>query len=271
MKRSSGFLRTLLCRVLRMSTEAPPRLVDVVVDRDRGVRRPELRLHFSNGHCDRAELRPADWYAFCERHAAWRPERFERALAREAHRIYSAMRRKRLAERGRPGARSGRSSTVSQVSRSDSPAMGSTNAHSPSPPPPPSSRPVRENFESRCESQVEHGNRLLNAHLTSFQREQLSHFGYFEVQGGESGKRYRIRMGISMNVDELDERGEQICKWCFLPEGRLVVGDVMLAQKVALECFERGALCVANRHGAPATPMDIDRLRWLHLNNFHEP
>ena len=34
---------------------------------------------------------------------------------------------------------------------------------------------------------------------------------------------------------------------CFMPEGGLVVGDMMLAQKLALELFESDALEVANK------------------------
>jgi hypothetical protein len=33
--------------------------------------------------------------------------------------------------------------------------------------------------------------------------------------------------------------------WCFVPRGPLVAGDVMLAQKIALETDESGALAVA--------------------------
>jgi hypothetical protein len=36
-------------------------------------------------------------------------------------------------------------------------------------------------------------------------------------------------------------------EWCFVPEGNLVAGDVMLAQKIALETNERAALAVAYR------------------------
>jgi hypothetical protein len=39
--------------------------------------------------------------------------------------------------------------------------------------------------------------------------------------------------------------------WCFVPEGGLVAGDVMLAQKIALETNERAALAVANRFAVP--------------------
>jgi hypothetical protein len=35
--------------------------------------------------------------------------------------------------------------------------------------------------------------------------------------------------------------------WCFVPKGYLVPGDVMLAQKIALERDELAALAVANR------------------------
>ena len=50
-----------------------------------------------------------------------------------------------------------------------------------------------------------------------------------------------------MNVDELDERGARTAAWCFGPEGELPIGDLMLAQKIALEYNERGALALANR------------------------
>ena len=65
--------------------------------------------------------------------------------------------------------------------------------------------------------------------------------------GGNSGKHYRIRPARQMNVDELDQHGERISAWCFGPEGDLPIGDVMLAQKIALEKNERAALALANR------------------------
>jgi len=45
--------------------------------------------------------------------------------------------------------------------------------------------------------------------------------------------------------NELDDAGHPKMGWCFLPEGRLVPGDVMLAQKIALETSEIRALSVA--------------------------
>ena len=74
---------------------------------------------------------------------------------------------------------------------------------------------------------------------------------YFEVTGCHSGKRYRISHGTAMNIHELDGAGRPRVGWCFAPKGYLVAGDVMLAQKIALETDERGALAVANKFFVP--------------------
>ena len=76
---------------------------------------------------------------------------------------------------------------------------------------------------------------------------QFDKSGYFEVVGCDSGKRYRIYRRIAPNVCELDEVGQPKEGLCFVPAGKLVLGDIMLAQKVALETDERSALAVANR------------------------
>jgi hypothetical protein len=89
--------------------------------------------------------------------------------------------------------------------------------------------------------------RLLRENLTPAQRQQYDRYGYFEVVGSKTGKRYRIRHGRSMNIDQLDRNGRRVCGWCFFPEGNLVTGDVMLAQKTALELFEVEALKIANK------------------------
>lgn len=88
---------------------------------------------------------------------------------------------------------------------------------------------------------------LLKSWLTPEQAKQYEADKAFEVTGGETGKRYRIRHGRQMNIEELDQSGKRVCGWCFLPQGQLVVGDVMLAQKVSLETNERAALAIANR------------------------
>jgi hypothetical protein len=63
----------------------------------------------------------------------------------------------------------------------------------------------------------------------------------------DTGTRYRVHHGTQTNIEELSHTGQRVCKWCFVPEGNLVAADVMLAQKIALETNERGALSVAHR------------------------
>lgn len=91
------------------------------------------------------------------------------------------------------------------------------------------------------------GLELLKEWLSPEQFAQYDANSYFEVTGCHSGKRYRISHGIAMNIHELDGAGRPRVVWCFAPKGHLVAGDVMLAQKIALETDERGALAVANK------------------------
>ena len=91
------------------------------------------------------------------------------------------------------------------------------------------------------------GLRLLRSWLSPEQRAQFDSEGIFEVIGSDSGKRYRICYGTSTNVHEIDPDGRLGTGWCFVPTGGLVAGDVMLAQKIALETCERAALTVANK------------------------
>ena len=88
--------------------------------------------------------------------------------------------------------------------------------------------------------------RLLMENLTRAQRDQYEKHECFEVVGGETGRRYRIRQGVQANIEQLDNEGRLQRRMCFIPEGELVVGDVMLAQKLALELFEKQTLEVAN-------------------------
>ena len=104
---------------------------------------------------------------------------------------------------------------------------------------------VREVSQRRTAE--EKGFTLLKQWLSPVQLAQYEKYGYFEVMGGNSGKHYRIRPTRQMNVDELDQHGVRIAAWCFGPEGDLPIGDVMLAQKIALENNERAALALANR------------------------
>jgi len=91
------------------------------------------------------------------------------------------------------------------------------------------------------------GLELLKEWLSPEQFAQYDAKSYFEVTGCHSGKRYRISHGTSMNIYELDGAGRPRVGLCFVPKGYLVAGDVMLAQKIALETDERRALMVANK------------------------
>jgi len=92
---------------------------------------------------------------------------------------------------------------------------------------------------------VQKANRLLTENLTPDQLSQYKTTGSFEVVGCHTGKRYRIQPYF--RVQELDRRGRPVCQYCFEPAGRLVPSDIALAQKVALETYERQALRIANR------------------------
>ena len=99
---------------------------------------------------------------------------------------------------------------------------------------------------SRREAELR-GAQLLSDHLSREQRNEYERRGYFHVTGSDTGKRYRIQHGQQMNIEELDEHGRRVRVLCFMPEGRVPLGDVLLAQKVALELFEADALKVANQ------------------------
>jgi hypothetical protein len=87
--------------------------------------------------------------------------------------------------------------------------------------------------------------KLLRDWLSTEQLAQFNKYGYFEVTGCKTGKRYRIRYGAATNIHELGRYGHPTAGWCFVPNQQLVPGDVMLAQKIALETDELDALAVA--------------------------
>jgi hypothetical protein len=86
---------------------------------------------------------------------------------------------------------------------------------------------------------------LLRAWLSLAQRNQFDTHGWFEVVGGTTGKLYRVTYGTCANVFEVANDGILVTGLCFVPAGRLAEGDVMLAQKIALETAESRALSVA--------------------------
>jgi hypothetical protein len=99
-----------------------------------------------------------------------------------------------------------------------------------------------------------HGLQLMREWLSPEQLAQYDAYGYFDVIGSDSGKRYRVQLGTGMNILELDDAGDFLLGWCFVPEGCLVAGDVVLAQKIALETNESGALAVAKTFRRPSGP-----------------
>jgi hypothetical protein len=112
---------------------------------------------------------------------------------------------------------------------------------------------------------------LLRQWLSPDQTEQYDKYQRFDVVGSATGTRYRIVQGTTMNIEELTANGCLARRWCLAPEGALAIGDVMLAQKIALETFERSALAIANHDGRQGVGfpsrsfLDIDELVWLVL------
>jgi hypothetical protein len=128
----------------------------------------------------------------------------------------------------------------------------------------------REEYRADLGSE-ERGQNLLLQWLSPDQVEQYDLCLYFEVVGSATGTRYRIRRGTAMNIEELAVDGCVTRRWCFAPEGTLAAGDVMLAQKIALETFELDALAIANHDGPRGAGFPrrsflyIDELSWLVL------
>ena len=55
-------------------------------------------------------------------------------------------------------------------------------------------------------------------------------------------------MATQIVMDRTGDSRHLFNQWCFGPQGNLAVGDVMLAQKIALETIEVEALAKANRN-----------------------
>ena len=88
---------------------------------------------------------------------------------------------------------------------------------------------------------------LLRSWLTGEQANQWDSAKEFDVIGVDTGRRYRLRYATAMNIYELDFDGKTVARWCFAPKGNLAIGDILLAQKIALETMEGQALAIANR------------------------
>ena len=107
---------------------------------------------------------------------------------------------------------------------------------------------------------------LLREWLSTEQRAQFDATRSFEVIGCDSESRFRILYGPATNIHELDGAGHPVKGWCFIPSGQLVAGDVMLAQKIALETNERDALAVAHQFSVrPSNPPPLPRRAYYAL------
>ena len=108
-------------------------------------------------------------------------------------------------------------------------------------------RILRQRYKAIKDVREARGITLLREWLSPMQRAQFDASKSFDVVGCDSGRRYRILYGRVTNVHEIDDAGQPVMGWCFAPSEHLVAGDVMLAQKIALETNERATLAVANR------------------------
>jgi hypothetical protein len=100
------------------------------------------------------------------------------------------------------------------------------------------------------------GLRLMRQWLSINQRGQFDTLGHFEVVGHATGKHYRIYHHVlPPNVFEVDDAGRHKMSLCFAPLGQLVKGDIMLAQKIALETDEQNVLALANSFPVNQNPV----------------
>jgi hypothetical protein len=65
-----------------------------------------------------------------------------------------------------------------------------------------------------------------------------------------------------MNSQQLDPAGRAVRSWCFMPARGLVLGDMLLAQKIALETMEQEALAsrIARFAPSPSSPVDANHV-----------
>jgi hypothetical protein len=101
--------------------------------------------------------------------------------------------------------------------------------------------------EAGCTETEARAIKLLKEYLSAQQLAQFKAHRYFDVTGCHTGKKYRICYGTATNIYELDNAGRPQSVLCFVPNRSLAAGDVMLAQKIALETDEWSAVAVAKR------------------------
>jgi len=84
---------------------------------------------------------------------------------------------------------------------------------------------------------------LLRRWLSKEQLEQFEADGHFIVVGNVTRHEYRIEQAHMFGVVRMKDQ----MSFCFVPQGALSIGDIMLAQKISLETDELAALRIANK------------------------
>ncbi len=90
---------------------------------------------------------------------------------------------------------------------------------------------------------------LLRAWLNPEQLASFQEHQYFEVTGGDTGVRYRLRPQSAFGIEALTGRRKGTL-YCVVPTGAPALGDILLAQKIGLETAERATLARANKNYA---------------------
>ena len=248
MERVRCLLTGLFRQVLSEHGREAPALTDIVIERAVGRVHPRVFACFSNGHRAAMPARAADFYEFCGPLAGWDLDDLHFALASVGHEIYAQMIVSRQAQiAGQDHYDSPRAETLEPDAGRGLRAWWNR---------------LRFSRDHRLLLAVEReahdrGIRLLIKNLSPVQRAQYETYGYFDVTGGETGKRYRITNAYQMNVQEIGKNGKRMRLLCFMPKGGLVLGDVLLAQKLALELFESHALAVANAISGRSPPIAL--------------
>jgi hypothetical protein len=101
---------------------------------------------------------------------------------------------------------------------------------------------------------------MLVAHLSPTRWAQYDRINYFDVVGGNTGRRYRIRHGQVLRRGARRHRPLHVSIVLHVRRATSI-GDVMLAQKLALESFEAEAIKVAHM----SAPLPMRTLRDLPL------
>lgn len=89
--------------------------------------------------------------------------------------------------------------------------------------------------------------KLLREKLTPRQRADFDRHKRFEVVG-RSGKRYRLTCKRVGNIDEIDDNGQVMIRYCVHPADFVPDEDTLVAQKLWLENADEELLAGANVH-----------------------